>query len=57
MWTSWLNGILGIWIIIVPFINMSASAFKTTLVISGIVIALLGFAGAASGNRVNRAAM
>jgi len=48
MWTTWLNGLLGIWIVVVPFINMTSSALKTTLVISGVVIAILGFAGRAA---------
>jgi len=56
MWTQWLNGLLGIWIIVVPFLNMTQSAMKTTLIISGIVIALLGFAGRAA-TTTNRAAM
>lgn len=46
MWQAWINFILGIWVIIVPYLNMTESGLKTTLVITGIVIAVLGAWGA-----------
>jgi hypothetical protein len=46
MWQQWVNGILGIWIIIVPFLGLSASANLWTLAITGLVVAILGFWGA-----------
>lgn len=47
MWQQWMNGILGIWVVIVPFLGLSATAFTWTLVVTGIVVAVLGFWGAA----------
>ena len=48
MWQDWLNGILGLWVILLPFINLTDT---TTLVITGIVIAVLGFWAASMGNK------
>ncbi len=44
-WQQWINGILGLWLIVVALIGLSTSA--TTLVVTGIVIAIVGFWGAA----------
>ncbi len=46
MWQDWVNGILGLWVILLPFIGMTD---QTTLIITGIVIAVLGFWAAATG--------
>lgn len=46
MWTQWVNGILGLWVLISPFLGFTAGGLMTNLVVSGIIIALLGFAGA-----------
>jgi hypothetical protein len=46
MTTQWLNGILGLWVLISPFIGFTASGMTANLVIVGIVVAILGFAGA-----------
>ncbi len=46
MTTQWLNGILGLWVLISPFLGFTLSGMMTNLIISGIVIAILGFAGA-----------
>ena len=48
MWQAWILGILGIWIIIVPYLNMTDSANKWVLVITGIIVAILGFWGTMS---------
>ena len=48
MWQQWVNGILGLWVLISSFVGMSASGMTTNLVIVGIVVAILGFWGAAS---------
>ena len=45
MWKNWINGILGLWLIISPFVGMSVSGMTTNLVIVGIVVAILSFAG------------
>ena len=48
MWQDWLNGILGIWVLVIPFIGVSGSSLTTTLVVTGVIIAILGFWAAAS---------
>ncbi len=45
MWQAWINGILGLWVIVIPFVGATST---TTLVITGIIIAILGFWAAAS---------
>lgn len=52
MWQQWVNGILGIWVIIVPYLGFTESVLKTVLIITGIVIAVLGFWGAAENRSV-----
>ncbi|MDB4978564.1 MAG: hypothetical protein JWM56_750 [Candidatus Peribacteria bacterium] len=46
MWQQWVNGVLGIWIIAVPFLGLSAAQNLWVLAITGLVIAILGFWGA-----------
>jgi len=46
MWQQWLNAILGLWVIAVPFIGITGAALVWTLAITGIVIAVLGVWGA-----------
>lgn len=46
MWQQWVNVILGLWVIMVPFLGMTNSGFTWSLVISGVVIAALGLWGA-----------
>jgi hypothetical protein len=53
MWQSWINGILGLWVIITPFVG---AANTTVLVITGVVIAILGFWAAASSGSSRRVA-
>ena len=48
MWQDWLNGILGIWVIVIAFLGFTGSTLTWVLVVSGIVIAVLGFWAAAS---------
>ncbi len=43
MWQNWLNGILGLWVVLIPFLNFSLAWQRTVLIFSGIVIAILGF--------------
>jgi hypothetical protein len=47
MWTQWVNGLLGVWTIIAAWSFMPSSAGRTLLVITGIVVAVLGFWGGA----------
>lgn len=46
MWQQWTNGVLGLGIMIVPFLGFDASQSAWTLVIGGLAIAVLGFWGA-----------
>lgn len=41
MWKQWINAILGLLVLAVPFLNLSAGAFTWTLAVTGIVIAAL----------------
>ncbi len=43
MWQQWVNGILGLWVIIMPFTGVET---KTVVIVTGVVIAILGFWGA-----------
>jgi hypothetical protein len=45
-WTHWVNGLLGIWVVALAFIGFTGAALTWTMVITGIVIAVLGFMGA-----------
>ncbi len=47
MWQQWVNGIVGLWIILVPFLGFTGNTFTWTLVITGLVVAVLGFWGGA----------
>jgi len=40
---NWILGILGIWIVVEPFLPFSVSVSKWLLVLSGLVIAVLAF--------------
>jgi len=46
MWQQWVNGILGLWVIVVAFLGFTGSTLLWTLVITGVVVAILGFWGA-----------
>lgn len=46
MWQQWVQVLLGLWVLAVPFINMSSTAYMWSLVISGVIIAALGLWGA-----------
>ncbi len=47
MWQQWVNGILGLWVIAMPFIlGITDSATMWTIAITGVVVAALGFWGA-----------
>ena len=46
MWQQWTNGILGLWVIAVPFLGLTTTQNMWTLAITGIVMAVLGFWGA-----------
>jgi hypothetical protein len=47
MWQQWVNAILGVAIIAVPFVGLTSAAMTWTLVVIGIAVALLALWGAA----------
>jgi hypothetical protein len=53
MWQQWVNAILGLWVIAVPFTGLAGNTLMWTLVVTGIVVAVLGVWGAASGQTDN----
>lgn len=55
MWQQWINAILGLWVIAVPFIGITGSALVWTLAITGIVIAVLGIWGAQQEQEIEHA--
>ncbi len=46
MWQQWVNMVLGLWVIAVPFVGFDAQSLTWALAITGIVIAALGLWGA-----------
>jgi hypothetical protein len=47
MWQQWVNAILGIWVVALAFVGITGMALMWTLVVTGVVVAILGFWGAA----------
>ena len=41
MWQSWINAILGLWVIAVPFTGMAGTTMMWTLVVTGAGMAIL----------------
>jgi hypothetical protein len=53
MWQAWVNGVLGLWLIVAPWVlgfNKTNSALWDNVIL-GIVVAALGFWGAALTNK------
>lgn len=46
MWQHWINAILGLWVIALAFVGLTGATFMWTLVVTGLVVAILGFWGA-----------
>lgn len=43
MWQAWINGLLGIWLFIVAFLNFGAQGNKWDDLIVGIIVAIVGY--------------
>jgi hypothetical protein len=43
MWQDWVNGIVGLWVIVVPFLGLTGASLMWTLVVTGVVVAVLAF--------------
>ena len=48
MWQQWINGLLGIWLIVLPFAAGLGTGVTWALVITGAAITVLGFWGIAA---------
>lgn len=46
MWQQWVNAILGVWLIAVPFLGFASASLTWALVVTGIVVAVLALWGA-----------
>ncbi len=46
MWQDWINGVLGVAVIVVAFLGLTGNALVWTLGVLGAVIAIVGFWGA-----------
>ena len=42
-WQGWANGILGLWVIAIPFLAITGAALGWTVAVTGIIVAILGF--------------
>ncbi|NOY35829.1 MAG: hypothetical protein GXP44_02835 [bacterium] len=43
MWRDWINGILGVWLIVLGFLGFPASVKAILVIATGIIIAFLSF--------------
>lgn len=57
MWQQWINGILGLGIVAVPFLGLTTAQNTWTLAIAGLVIAALGFWGGAEHSTMEQRGM
>jgi hypothetical protein len=46
MWQDWVNGILGLVVLVVAFMGLTGSSLMWTLAVIGVIIAVVGFWGA-----------
>ncbi len=52
MWKQWVNGVLGIWIVLLPYLGFTSDIHTWLMVITGIVIAVLAFWSASESKSV-----
>lgn len=43
MWQDWINGILGLWLIVLSFLGFTGTTLMWMLVVTGVIVAILGF--------------
>ena len=53
MWQQWVNAILGLWTIIAAWAYLPSGTGKSLLIVTGIIVAILGFWGAADTSSTN----
>ena len=47
MWQQWVNGILGLWVVVASYMYLSSGTDRTVMLITGIIVAILAFWGGA----------
>ncbi|HYV33293.1 MAG TPA: SPW repeat protein [Candidatus Limnocylindria bacterium] len=47
-WSEWLNGILGLWVILASYLYVPSGGARVVMFVTGLVIAVLGFWGGAT---------
>jgi len=52
MWKQWVNGVLGIWIVLLPYLGFTSDIHTWLMVVTGIVIAVLAFWSASESKSV-----
>lgn len=45
MWQHWINALLGLWVVVIAFLGLGGTTLMWTLVITGVVIAVLALWG------------
>lgn len=48
MWQQWVNAILGLWVMLASYLYMGSGTSRVVMLLTGLVVAVLGFWGAAS---------
>lgn len=46
MWQQWVNAVLGLAIIVVPFLGLTSTSLMWTLIVGGLAVAILALWGA-----------
>ncbi|MBI2410192.1 hypothetical protein HYV30_04130 [Candidatus Kaiserbacteria bacterium] len=52
MWQQWVNAVLGLWTIVVPFLGLTGSALSWTLVVTGLLVAVFALWGVQTHSRM-----
>ena len=47
-WSEWLNGILGLWVMLASYMYVPSGGGRVLMLITGLVVAVLGFWGGAT---------
>lgn len=43
MWQAWINGILGLWIAVAPFVSMDVDSVKINNLLFGLIVAIVSW--------------
>ncbi|PIR70133.1 MAG: hypothetical protein COU46_03205 [Candidatus Niyogibacteria bacterium CG10_big_fil_rev_8_21_14_0_10_42_19] len=43
MWQGWVNGFLGLWIVLLPFLGLPQNIDRPIIIAIGIIVAIAGF--------------